>query len=60
MAKTNDEIYTIEELRDKHHTPKAVFNAVCISMGWRSEKMLRESEYIAAIKKWLGGNSYAA
>lgn len=39
----------LEELKQKHDTPDAVFEGVKAANGWRAGKAVTETEYVAAV-----------
>lgn len=46
------DLFTIEELQAKNNTPQSIYQGVCVAFGWRSGKMVSESEYGNAVKKF--------
>lgn len=49
------ELATIDTLRKKHKTGRAVFAGVCAANGWRPGKAITEEEYLAAVAGFTGG-----
>ncbi|WP_032122039.1 hypothetical protein [Clostridium amazonitimonense] len=47
------ELFNIEELREKSGLKEAVYQGVKASQGWTSGKMVTETEFQEALKKFL-------
>ncbi|HWP52233.1 MAG TPA: hypothetical protein VN626_11105 [Clostridia bacterium] len=50
-----DELLSIEALQQKHKTPAAVMAGVKIQTGWRAGKYVTDTDYLAAINRFLTG-----
>lgn len=50
MAEQTNEYAAIEELRERHETPDAVFEGVKAANGWKTGKVVTDAVYVAAVK----------
>lgn len=50
---STSQVFEINELKSKFHTPEAIFAGVCALNGWKSGKCVSEEEYKIAVAKFL-------
>lgn len=49
------QLVSVEELKDRHNTPDAVFVGMAAAKGWKPGKQASENDYIQAVKEFLDG-----
>ena len=50
---TGEEMFPAEELKNKYDTTDVIYSGVAAKNGWKSGRMVSESEYVKAVSDFL-------